>query len=126
MLKRYAIGFGVVILLIGIAGYIPALTPRGNLFGLFAVDPMHNIVHLITGAAGIVVGYSSEHASRVFFETVGIVYAILVVAGLAYGGGPMMNMAHNWSDVVLHLVIALFSLYMGYMYTRKPHHPAHA
>jgi hypothetical protein len=51
--KRYALVAGVILTVIGILGFIPALAPNGDLFGLFAIDPVHNLVHLVSGLTGI-------------------------------------------------------------------------
>ena len=69
MIKRAALIFGWVFLLVGIMGFIPALRIGGGegygyLLGLFAVNSLHNWVHILTGAAALAVGYRSEAASR--------------------------------------------------------------
>jgi hypothetical protein len=130
MLKRMAVAFGIVLILAGIAGYVPVLVPDGHLFGLFAVDSLHNMVHVVTGVVAVIVGYRSEHASQVFFQTFGVIYGLVAVLGLVYGNAPLLGvMSHNWADFGLHIAIAAFSLYLGFVYGPhhvEPHHPAHA
>src|SRR5438132_3618228 len=47
MIKTAALLFGIVFLLIGILGFVPAVTPdNGMLLGIFHVNTAHNIVHL--------------------------------------------------------------------------------
>ncbi len=41
--------FGVVFLVIGVLGFVPQVMVGDNLFGLFRVNTVHNIVHLSTG-----------------------------------------------------------------------------
>lgn len=125
MIKKLAIIFGAVFLLIGILGYIPALTPSGMLFGVFAVDAMHNAVHLITGAVALAVGLSNERASMVYFQVFGIIYAIITVLGLARGNAPVLGMAHNVADIWLHLVTALVALYIGFVQSHLHWHTPH-
>jgi len=63
MIKRAALIFGWVFLLIGIMGFIPALRMGGGegyegygyLLGLFAVDSLHNWVHILTGTAALAI-----------------------------------------------------------------------
>lgn len=108
--------FGVVFILAGIAGYVPALTPDGNLLGYFEVDSMHNIVHLVSGAIALLAYYKSEYA-RLYFRIFGIIYGVVAVIGFANSGNLFLmhvNMADNW----LHLVIALVALYIGFLYKR--------
>jgi len=127
MMKNLAIIFGVVFVVLGILGFIPAFTPSGMLFGAFAVNPLHNAVYLISGAVALAVGLSSERASIVYFQVFGIIYAIVAVLGFARGNMPLMGMANNYADAVLHLVIAIVALYIGFMHShmhwRTPHWP---
>lgn len=126
MLMKTATWFGIVVLIAGILGFIGPLTPNGMLFGLFAVDGLHNTVHLLTGAVAIWVGLTSERASRLFFQVFAIVYGLVTLIGFAAGNSPLLGvMAHNWADVWLHLAITAFAAYMGFVYRvsyRKTHH----
>ncbi|HUY75917.1 MAG TPA: DUF4383 domain-containing protein [Ktedonobacterales bacterium] len=51
--KLYAIVLGVILTVLGILGFIPAIAPNGYLFTILAVDPVHNFFHLATGLAGL-------------------------------------------------------------------------
>ena len=136
MLKRLAMIFGVIFILIGVAGFIEALAPGADtgdhamLFGLFAVDPIHNWVHILSGVAALVAGFMSEGASRAYFRIFGVVYAAVTILGLFVGRGEMLGiMANNFADVGLHLVIATAALLLGFSdrLSRDPgdrHHPA--
>jgi len=117
MVKNLAIIFGIVLVVLGVAGFIPALAPSGMLFGVFAVDAMHNTVHLLTGAIALAVGLSSERASTVYFQIFGVIYAILAVLGFARGSAPIMGMANNYADAGLHLLIAVVTLYIGFIHS---------
>jgi hypothetical protein len=120
MLKRIAIAWGVVFLLIGVLGFVPALAPTGpsghpELFRLFAVDAPHNVVHLLTGLIALGVGFTSESASQMYFRIFGIVYAIVAVIGFFVGRGELLGlMANNMGDAFLHVAIAVISLYLGF------------
>ncbi|HEV7622841.1 MAG TPA: DUF4383 domain-containing protein, partial [Amnibacterium sp.] len=58
-IQKVALGFGVVFLLVGIAGFVPGLTTGtltfagptsgAELIGLFQVSVLHNVVHLLYG-----------------------------------------------------------------------------
>src|SRR3712207_3919599 len=62
MLKTAAIIFGVFFIIAGIGGFVPGLAPShgdGNmLFGIFMVGPVHNIIHLASGAAALLCGFA--------------------------------------------------------------------
>src|SRR4051812_6458774 len=114
-MKKTATIFGIVILLTGILGFVPPLTPDGKLFGVFATNGTHNMIHIITGLAAIASGAASEHAARMFFRIFGVVYALVAVLGMVQGDQPLLGMvAHNMADMWLHVAIAAFSLYCGF------------
>lgn len=135
MIKRIAVGFGVVFILVGIMGFIPGLTPmdsagHGRLLGIFAVDPVHNAVHILSGALALAAGFASEAASRMFFRALGVIYALVALLGLFTGRGELLGiMANNGADVVLHLAIAVVALFLGFGHRfggagPGRHHPA--
>ncbi len=122
MLQKASMAFGVVFILIGVLGFVPALTPDGNLLGLFKVDAVHNVIHLASGLAALLAA-SSAKFSRLYFQVFGVVYAIVAVGGflppLQFGeemkllGLTTMNLADN----LLHVAIAAAALYLGFAFT---------
>jgi hypothetical protein len=120
MLKRAAIIFGVAFIAAGILGFVPgATTEDGRLLGLFEVNTLHNIVHLLSGAVALFAGYQSDNASRLYFQIFGVVYAFVAVIGLFSGDRAILGMAHNTADAVLHVVIAAVALYLGFGLRRR-------
>ena len=118
-MKKWATIFGIVFLALGVAGFVPALCPDGKLFGLFAVDTMHNIVHLGSGVAALAVAAMGEHASRNYFRIFGAVYALMMVMGFfASRDGMVMGMAMNMADNFLHLALAAVMLGLGFLWHR--------
>lgn len=115
-LKRIAVIFGILFVAGGLLGFVPALNPDGKLLGLFAVNAVHNVVHLATGVVALIVGFASDKGSRIFFQVFGVVYALVAVLGFINGDRPLLGMvANNLADVWLHAAIALISLYLGFM-----------
>ena len=116
MLKTAALAFAAVFLLIGILGFVPAFTPDGNLLGLFKVDAIHNIVHLLSGAVALYVGLTSEVHSKLYFQVFGVVYALVTIIGFAqFGSNNLLGIfAINPADDFLHLVIAAVALGLGF------------
>ena len=115
MIRTMAKVFGVVFLLIGVLGFVPALTPDGHLLGIFHVDTIHNIIHLASGAVALWAGYNSYRASKLYFQIFGVVYALVAVLGLFTGEGEILGLvANNGADVVLHLLIAASALALGF------------
>ena len=73
MAKTLAILFGVVFLLIGVLGFVPALAPNEMLLGIFHVNAAHNVVHLLSGAVALWAGMTSIGAAKLYFKIFGIV-----------------------------------------------------
>jgi len=121
MLKKAALLFGVVFLAIGVLGFLPFLqfgeTAGGAplLLGLFAVNAIHNIIHLASGAAALAASSSTSYA-RLYFKIFGVVYALVTVLGFLSGGVLLGILPINLFDNILHLVIAAASLYLGFGY----------
>ena len=58
----------------------------------------------------------ATRARQVFFQVFGIVYALVAVLGFVTGDGMVLGMvANNAADTWLHVVIALFALYVGFV-----------
>lgn len=113
--RLYATVVGAVLVLVGILGLI-LNTTGGNLLGLFAVDLLHNLVHLVSGIIAIALAYLGM--ARVFNRAFGIVYTLLAVVGLAlFTNGPsllgIINL--NLYDNLLHLVLGVSALAVGFL-----------
>jgi hypothetical protein len=116
MLKTAAIIFGIVFLIIGIGGFIPGLTTSDGMeLGLFMVGPVHNFIHIASGAAALLCAFAGADAARKYFQIFGIIYALVAVIGFFYGNKPLMGMVeHNTADIFLHIAIAAVALYLGF------------
>jgi Domain of unknown function (DUF4383) len=114
--------FGAVYLLVGILGFFVtggvdffANNPdeAGNLLG-FAVNPFHNIVHLLIGAALLIGGLSSVSAAKATNTTIGAAYLLVGLLGLFIAGdNPANILALNAADNVLHFASAIVLLAVG-------------
>ena len=113
-IKSSALWIGIVILVVGIVGFIPALVPDGLVLGIFQVDPFHNIVHVLTGALAIFAAKSSDKAAKMYFQVFGVVYALVTVLGFTTGTGLLGLIPVNGADNFLHLAIAAVYLYFGF------------
>lgn len=124
--QKISLGFGAFYVLIGLLGFTPLVTfeaanpsvrgpgPGGLLFGIFAVNAIHNIAHLVVGAAMIWAGMSRPHWD-LLTKALAIVFVLLVGASFV---APMAEgIAINLPDTVLHLVTALV---FGYFAIKVP------
>ncbi len=116
MLKTAAIVFGVVFLLVGVLGFVPGITTNEMLLGIFHVNTVHNVVHLLSGAVALGTGLSSTAAARLYFRVFGVVYALVAVLGFVVGNGLLLGLiSNNTPDTLLHVVIAAASLVLGFV-----------
>lgn len=117
MLKTFAIVFGIALVLVGILGFVPSVTPNGHLLGLFHVNALHNLIHLLSGFAALWCGFSSRYHSRLYFQIFGVIYALVAVLGFFYGYEPIFGIiANNIADAWLHVAIAAGALFLGFFY----------
>jgi hypothetical protein len=115
MAKTFALVLGVVTLLVGILGFV--MNPTGGLLlGIFAVNQPHNLIHLVTGLAGIAAAFLGF--ARVFCQMFGVVYLLVGVLGLVATviQGMLLGLIHNnMADNVLHLAIGASAAYVGFV-----------
>lgn len=117
MLKTSAIIFGIVMLAVGILGFVPQAIPGDMLLGIFHINLIHNIIHIATGAVAILCGLAGWYPSRVFFQVFGVIYALVAILGFYYMDRPILGLvANNMADNILHVVIAAISLYLGFAF----------
>lgn len=132
--RYFALITGIVYLLIGIMGFIPALVSQpevmpdyvaalgvrsgfGYLLGLFPINTAHNIVHLLVGGLGIAASISLD-SSRLYAGLLGIFYGALAIMGLlpvartTFGLIPIYG-----NDVWLHAITAAIAIYFGFFAT---------
>lgn len=106
--------FGIVLLLIGVLGFVPGITMDGYLLGLFEVNTLHNIIHLLTGIVGILAAASLSN-SKLFFKVFGVVYLIVTILGFTQGGSVLGLFMANMADNLLHVVITAVALWAGFI-----------
>lgn len=113
MIQKLAWVFGIVFLVVGLGGFVPSLTQDGMLLGIFEVDPLHNVIHLLSGALAIGAVLAGNYA-RLYFQVFGVVYAVVAVVGFMQGDTVLGLISTNMADHVLHLAIAAVALYAGF------------
>ncbi|MDI9891080.1 MULTISPECIES: DUF4383 domain-containing protein [unclassified Microbacterium] len=110
--------FGAVYLLVGLLGFavtggVGFISNEGGLLlGIFAVNPLHNIAHLLIGAALLIAGLANARAAKGVNTTVGAVYLLLGIVGF-FLTGPANILALNVPDHFLHLASAVVLLGVG-------------
>ena len=120
---------GAVFLLVGIVGFVPGITTNygdlsfagensdAELLGLFQGSVLHNIVHLLFGAAGLAAARAWQ-SSRLFLVAGGGVYLALWLYGLVIdleSGANFVpvNTADNWLHFLLGGGMVALGLALG-------------
>ncbi|OMQ16162.1 hypothetical protein A7K94_0204430 [Modestobacter sp. VKM Ac-2676] len=117
-----ALAIGVIYTLVGIIGFFvtgfddfAAHTPDETVLG-FSVNPLHNIVHLVIGLAGIALSRTLS-AARTYGWLLAVGYGAAFIYGLFAAGEdePLNFLSINWADNWLHLasVIAGLAIALG-------------
>jgi hypothetical protein len=125
LVSTVALAVAVVFLLVGIMGFIPGITTNfsdmqfaghesdAKLLGVFQVSILHNIVHLLFGAAGLALARTVSGA-RLYLIGGGAVYAVLWLYGLVIDHGSGANFVpFNTADNWLHLALAIGMVALG-------------
>src|SRR6266496_4257843 len=124
--RRFALIFGILFLMLGIAGFVPQLmhdmhpefpplkvdANSGELLGLFPVNFLHSAVHILFGLWGLIASRSVSGA-KINVRAVGIIIIVLAIVGFIPGmlnGFGLMLLYGNdiWLDGVIGLVAAYF------------------
>jgi len=135
--QKFALVYGIVFVIGGIGGFIPGVTVfphqhpdvrltagMGLLLGLFPINVLHNIVHLLFGAWGLFAARTAA-ASLMYARSVAVIYVVLGVMGLLrtmnlhtmFGLAPLYG-----HDVWLHFVLAAGAAYFGFVHrSRRPY-----
>jgi hypothetical protein len=109
---------GIVLVLVGILGFIPALVPSDALLGIFAVNALHNVIHLLTGVVLVWAGFAmGGKNARMTNMVLGVVYLLVAIVGFAAQSfsmgllaGPAASSTNWLADNLLHLLLAIVLL----------------
>jgi hypothetical protein len=109
--KLAAIVLGVVFLIVGGLGYVP--NPIVGESGIFVVNPMHNLVHLLTGAVLLIGGL--VNLGGIVLKVLGLVYLAVAVLGFVMTGDMLLGLIQlNDADRYLHVALAAVLLLAGF------------
>jgi hypothetical protein len=114
VVQRVAQIFGIGFLLIGIVGFFYSYTMHdtGMLLGVFPVNLVHNIVHILFGLWGLAAAKAFGSA-RNYARIAGVIYLVLAVVGWVYPDGFGI-VPIGGADVWLHLIIGVALAYFGF------------
>ncbi len=119
MVKQYAQVVGIVLLLLGVVGFL--LVTQSPLLGLLNIDVVENIVHLATGAIYAYVGFAmlNNASARSIVGAVGAVYLLVGIIGFVdpklFG---LLQHPYSVVDNLIHLALGALGIYLGFMSSR--------
>jgi hypothetical protein len=115
--RLYATLIGGVLVIAGIIGFFYSASfgspgKVDDVFGLLSVNAWHNIVHVLTGAVGLLV---AGYAARQYAYGLGALYIVVAVWGFAIGGGESILgfLPVNTADNFLHLILGVLGIAAG-------------
>jgi hypothetical protein len=112
---------GAVLLLAGVVGFLynadfgtGSHIPSDDVLGILSVNGWHNLVHLLSGLAGLAAARTWSGA-RAYCYGLFAAYTAIFVLGLAYGGDQavLSLIPINGADNALHAAIAAAALVSG-------------
>ena len=131
LVQTAALGVGATFILVGLLGFIPGITTNygdmtfaghtsdAMLLGIFQVSILHNIVHLLFGAAAFAMARTVSGA-RTYLIGGGAIYLVLWLYGLVVGQNSAANFVPvNSADDWLHLLLGLGMIALGLITTRR-------
>jgi Domain of unknown function (DUF4383) len=102
---------------------------QGRLLGLFRIDPIDDLVHLLSGIAGAIIAWRAHASLPAYFVVIGVLYNLDAIVGMTMSrglldlsvfklgpGGPDFSLT-NWLLNLPHIVLATLALIIG---IRKP------
>ena len=118
--KNLTIIFGSTFILVGLLGFTP--NPLVSANGIFEVNTMHNLVHLLTGAAFLFGGVVLNGKEEITLKAVTVAYFGVALLGFLTSGNTLLGLVHiNEADRWLHLGLAIAMLAAAVVATKpKP------
>lgn len=121
--KYWMIFAGVSLVGAGLLGFV-AGNPIASAdpAAIFQVNAAHNVVHLLTGAIALAIGFGTRGLNLANgLIGFGALYALVAVLLLIDPAlfGLFADVPSNAGDMVLHVALAVISLALGYMLRQR-------
>jgi len=109
---------GSTFMLVGLLGFFP--NPLVSAHGIFEVNAMHNVVHLLTGAAFLFGGLVLTGKEDITLKAVTVAYFGVAILGFLTSGNTLLGLVHiNEADRWLHLGLAI-GMFVANMAVSQP------
>ena len=115
--KTAAIAIGVIFVIVGLLGFVP--NPLFSPTGVFVVNTMHNLVHLISGIVLLAGAFTTTPGARMSLMIVGWAYVAVAIIGF-FSGDMILGIIHqNNADRWLHVFLAALNLAAAYLIPKE-------
>ena len=110
-MKNLMYVLGAVLVLLGLIGFV-----SNPIFGIFGVDALHNLIHIVAGVLVFVFASKGEQGTRTIAMVLGVVVGLIAILGFLVGDGKILGLvATNGASNILHLMVAVVFLAIGFM-----------
>jgi hypothetical protein len=130
--QLFTLVIGLTLVALGVVGFFYTASfstggaaERDAVLGLFDVNGWHNLVHIASGAIGLLL-LGSHAGARAYALGLGAVYLVVAVLGFAAGDGDEILdlIPVSTEDNVLHLLIAVAGIGAGLVTPARLPRPA--
>jgi hypothetical protein len=119
--RLYAGLVGAVLVVAGIIGFFYNSEFTSNeaihddVFGILSVNGWHNVVHVATGALGVLAFLGGARPARAYALGIGVIYIAVAAWGFIIGSGDsiLSIVPVNTEDNILHLVLGVLGIAAG-------------
>lgn len=123
VVRKLGVLWGILFLLGGILGFVPAITKDEMFLGFFMVNTPHNILHILSGILFLIASLRGTKAARSWFYVFGAFYVFLSLFGFWLGDKMIFNLISNTRiDSWGHGFLGLVLLATGFMNHDKQRH----
>jgi hypothetical protein len=134
--KKLAFVYSFLFVGIVALNYTPGIhDAEGNMFGLFKLDPIDDIIHITSGLWALIAATVSNRQSIIYFKTFGFFYMLDGIICMIWGQCLLDFTIHtNIHNVILlngqnltgrlllnlpHLVLGGLAVYIGFFLSKK-------
>jgi hypothetical protein len=120
MAKTIVMILGVVFVIIGVLGFF-----NDPVLGIFEVDAVHNIVHLLSGVVALALASMGDSYARTYAKVFGVIYLLVTVLGFVMGTDEKLLglLEINNADNYLHVLLTVVLLAVGFSKSSAPSGP---
>ena len=130
LIQNFAWIYALVFFLVVLVGYITSFNSNDLLFGLFAIDPIDDGLHLLSALWAALAAWHSFRQSVIYFKIFGILYCLDGVMGIIFGNGYLdfaiflhgiraLDLGTKIAINIPHIAIGGLAIIIGFVLSKK-------